>query len=309
MKKVLNNYKKKGAKKEIVKDGNIRRPSQLYQWFFTLNNYTQQDILHLKMRFNELCKWWIFEEEIGKKTHTPHLQGNISLKKKLRFTSIQKWDKRLIWSPTRNVSASIEYCQKETKIYTNLDLENFSEYDQIEWRGWQKDIIDKISKPCSDDRKINWLYDKKGGTGKSYLTKYLMRVENALVVDGKKTDIFHQIAKRKEEGIAVPLVIIDVPRASFSNISYSAIECIKNGFISSGKYEGGQYTFKSPHVIIFANTPPDKKKFSKDRWNIQKITGAFGDKITPSMPCSPVARDTPPSGLGCPGGTDVASVD
>ncbi len=265
---------KKGAKKEVEKDSNTklatRRPSQLYQWFFTLNNFTELDVLHLKMRFNKMCKWWIFEEETGKEG-TPHLQGNISLKKKLRFTSISKWDKRIHWEKTRNVEASIEYCRKETKIYTNLDLEEFDEYDNIEWKAWQKKVIESVSEPCKDDRKINWLYDEKGNTGKSYLTKYLMKVENALVVEGRKTDIFHQIAKRKEENIAVPLVIIDVPRASFNNISYSAIECIKNGFISSGKYEGGQYTFKSPHIYVFANSRPDNSKFSEDRWNIVDI--------------------------------------
>ncbi len=263
--------KKNGAKKEVGKDGNTksstRRPSQLYQWFFTLNNFTELDVLHLKMRFNKMCKWWIFEEETGKEG-TPHLQGNISLKVKLRLTSIKKWDKRIHWEPTRNVEAAIEYCQKETKIYTNLDLDGFDEYDKIEWRGWQKKVVEEISVPCTDDRKINWIYDDKGKIGKSFLTKYLMKVENALVVEGRKTDIFHQIAKRKEDGIAVPLVIIDVPRSSFNNISYSAIECIKNGFISSGKYEGGQYTFKSPHIYVFANTEPDRRKFSEDRWNI-----------------------------------------
>ncbi len=268
--------KKNGAKKEIGKDGNTkakaRRPSQFYQWFFTLNNYTKLDILHLKMRFIKMCKWWVFEEETGKEG-TQHLQGNISLKVKLRQSSIIKWDKRIHWEKTRNVEASIAYCQKETKIYTNLDLDNFNEYDEVKWKSWQSKVLKKVEHPCECDRKINWLYDKEGNSGKSYLTKYLMRVEDALVVEGKKGDIFHQIAKRMEDNRLVKIVIIDVPRASYNNISYSAIECIKNGYISSGKYEGGQYTFKSPHVYIFANKPPDENKFSKDRWNIIDIGG------------------------------------
>ncbi len=271
---------KQGAKKEVGKDGNTvakrGRPSQLYQWFFTLNNFTKQDVIHLKMRFNEMCKWWIFEEETGKEG-TPHLQGNISLKIKLRLTSIAKWDKRIHWEPTRNVEASIKYCQKETKIYSNIDMDDFDEYKEIKWKAWQQKVIDEVEKPCTDDRKINWIWDKKGNVGKSYLTRYLMKVENALVVDGRKTDIFHQIAKRQEikkpgdVKKSIPIVIIDVPRAAFSNVSYSAIECIKNGFVSSGKYEGGQYTFKTPHVYVFANTKPNKSKFSKDRWNIIKL--------------------------------------
>ncbi len=266
----------KGAKKESEKDSNTkpkrRRPSQIYQWFFTLNNFTQKDILHLKMRFNKMAKWWVFKEEIGKKG-TPHLQGNISLKVKLRFSSIRRWDRRMNWKPTRNVDAAIEYCMKETKIYTNIDFDNFCEYDKIEWKSWQEQVIKEVSEKCDNDRKINWLYEEKGNSGKSFLTKYLMRVENALVIEGKKHDIFHQISKRCENElpITIDIVIIDIPRSSFNKISYSAIECIKNGFVSSGKYEGGQYSFKSPHVYVFANKPPDKNKFSKDKWNIKKI--------------------------------------
>ncbi len=282
--------KKKGAKREVGKDGNtktkVKRPSQLYQYFFTLNNWEQKDILHLKMRFNKMCKWWIFEEETGE-SGTPHLQGNISLKIKLRPSSIRKWDKRIHWEKTRNVEASIAYCMKETKIYTNIDLDGFNEYDTIEWKGWQKKIVEEISIPCTDDRKINWIYDTEGRTGKSFLTKYLMKVENALVVEGKKADIFHQIAKRQEEGLKVDLVIVDVPRASFNNISYSAIECIKNGFISSGKYEGGQYAFKSPHIYVFANSRPDESKFSDDRWNIVDIGSVVASPNTTRRDCVP----------------------
>lgn len=252
-------------------DGNTKGQStQRYQWFFTFNNYEEQDIIRLKMRFSDLCKWYVFEKEIGE-NGTPHLQGNFSLKKKLRLTALKKWDKRIHWEPTRNVDAAINYCMKETDIYTNLDLDDYTEYDDVKWKPWQQDIIDKVAKPCKNDRTVNWVWDDEGNSGKSFLSKYLMRVENALVVDGKKGDIFHQIAKRKEEGIAIPIVIIDVPRASHSNLSYAAIECIKNGLVTSGKYEGGQYTFKSPHVYIFANEEPYLCRFSKDRWNVAEI--------------------------------------
>ncbi len=52
--------KKNRSKKEGEKIGNTkskrRQSSQLYQWFFTLNNWEPIDILHLKMRFNSMCK-------------------------------------------------------------------------------------------------------------------------------------------------------------------------------------------------------------------------------------------------------------
>ncbi len=121
-----------------------------------------------------------------------------------------------------------------------------------------------------------------------------MQVENTLIVDGRKNDIFHQIAKRKEADIpiAIPLIIIDIPRSAFNNMSYSAIESIKNGLVSSGKYEGGQYTFKSPHVYIFANSKPDENKFSDDRWRVKEVV----DLVNPPTP--PPGGDPPPAGGG-----------
>lgn len=258
---------------EKAKVGNTvqpSRPTQKFLWFFTLNNWVKNDITHLKMRFNKMCKEWIFEEEVGE-SGTPHLQGQIKLKVKLRLSSLKKWDPRIHWEPTRNREAAIDYCRKETKQYTNMSFDTFTEYDDIKWRPWQNVVIENVEVPCSDDRKINWVWDSTGNTGKSFLTKYLMKVENALVVDGKKADIFHQIAKRCEEGVKIGTVIIDVPRAACGKISYAAIESIKNGYVSSGKYEGGQYSFEIPHIYVFANELPEYKKFSLDRWDVTNL--------------------------------------
>lgn len=258
-------------KKRAKKIGKTVQSSQLYKWSFTLNNYKPEDILHLKLRLNKLCKRWIFGEEIGKKAETPHLQGQFSLIKKLRLTALKKWDTRIHWEATRNVDASEIYCRKEGKYYTNIEFEDFDEYKKVTWRPWQQKVIKKVEQECDKKREINWIYDKNGNTGKSMLTRYLALAENALIVDGKKSDIMHQIAKRCEEGLRIGTVIVDLPRASSNNISYSAIEAIKNGFVSSGKYEGGQYSFQTPHVYVFANEPPEKNKMSLDRWNISNI--------------------------------------
>lgn len=259
--------KKIGPKKREKKIGNTVQSSSCYMWSFTLNNYEKTDILHLKMRLNKLCKRWIFGEEVGEKG-TPHLQGQFSLVKKQRLTALKKWDARINWIPTRNVDASEVYCKKEGKYYTNIEFDNFDEYKDVVWREWQQKVVNKVTEECKEKREINWIYDEKGNTGKSMLTRYLALAENALIVDGKKSDIFHQIAKRCEEGLKIGTIIIDIPRASANNVSYAAIEAIKNGFISSGKYEGGQYSFTTPHVYIFANEAPEMHKMSNDRWNI-----------------------------------------
>ncbi len=257
-------------KKRPKKIGNTRQSSAFYLWSFTLNNYETSDILHLKLRLNKLCKRWIFGEEVGD-NGTPHLQGQFSLIKKQRLTAMKKWDKRIHWEATRNIDASEQYCRKDGKYYTNIEFEDYDEYNKVVWKPWQQEIVNKVEQDCVKKREINWIYDSEGNSGKSMLTRYLALAENALIVDGKKSDIMHQIAKRCEEGLKIGTVIIDIPRASKNNISYAAIEAIKNGFISSGKYEGGQYSFRVPHVYVFANEPPEKHMMSNDRWNIINI--------------------------------------
>ena len=59
-------------------------------WCFTLNNYTSEHEDLLKSFFNEYCRYMVYGKEIGSKEHTPHLQGYIQLKKKLRMLSLKK---------------------------------------------------------------------------------------------------------------------------------------------------------------------------------------------------------------------------
>ena len=71
-------------------------------------------------------------------------------------------------------------------------------------------------------------------------------------------------------------VMFDIPRAHGGSISYSSLESIKNGMVCNTKYETGVKVFNSPHVIIFANFPPDKPELlSDDRWNVVNI----GDEL------------------------------
>ena len=44
------------------------------------------------------------------------------------------------------------------------------------------------------------------------------------------------------------------------------MEAIKNGCFFSGKYESGMVRFNSPHILVFANEPPERTKLSQDRW-------------------------------------------
>ena len=70
------------------------------------------------------------------------------------------------------------------------------------------------------------------------------------------------------------VIVIDVPRDNGNTVSYKAIEQIKNGMICNTKYETGMKLFNSPHIIIFANMPPEEHKLSADRWKIFEISSS-----------------------------------
>jgi len=121
-----------------------------------------------------------------------------------------------------------------------------------------------------DDRKVHWYWSEAGAIGKSQFAKYLVARHDCLFFEeGKKADIMHLIFEAPEERLE--RIIIDVPRDNGNNVSYKAIESIKNGMIYSSKYEGGYKLFNSPHIIVFANEPPQEERLSSDRWVIKQI--------------------------------------
>lgn len=87
--------------------------------------------------------------------------------------------------------------------------------------------------------------------------------------------------------VKLRIVIWDVPRYSLDYINYAAMEEVKNGCFASTKYESGMCVFRNPHVVVFANAPPDYAKMSKDRWCVFRIEGHI---MLPESPPGAKAR-------------------
>ena len=67
-------------------------------------------------------------------------------------------------------------------------------------------------------------------------------------------------------------VLMNLPRSYDSSfLSYPALECVKDMLFFSGKYGSAMVNGPPPHVMIFANEPPDVTKLSRDRWCIREI--------------------------------------
>lgn len=263
---------------KVEQCGTPRRNTKKRAWCFTWNNYTDEDITYLQEKFKE--GEYLFGEEIGEKG-TKHLQGVVRYTNPRSFKSIRKTLKNNHIEACKNWPASLNYCSKEGKTYSNIEKINGTleqlllreEYKDVIWRDWQQQVIN-ILEENPDRRKIHWYHDEEGNKGKSFLCKYIALKYNAIICSGKTNDIFNQTLNWRLENkttLQIPPCIIDIPRSEFSHTNYAAIEQLKNGFLYSGKYEGGKVFGLPPHVFIFANCEPKQDQMSEDRWVIYDI--------------------------------------
>ncbi len=269
-----------GEGNTITSPPNTVNPAK--RWCFTLNNYTEEQRCSIISKIKEKCSVGIVGKEIAPNDNkTPHLQGYIEFKVKSRpkgafGISAIHWEKA---KGTR--LDSIHYCSKEDKnafshgcvIPRKLKLIS---PDQLYW--WQKDIIKLISDE-PDERKIYWYWSLAGATGKTSFSKYLTFHHGAVCFNGRSHDIKNGILDYyNNQGDTPRIVILPVPRCwSTSTLNYEALENIKDMYFYSGKYEGGMICSNPPHLIVFANEPPDESRMSSDRWHIVQIDGV-GDK-------------------------------
>jgi len=141
------------------------------------------------------------------------------------------------------------------------------DYDNVIWRQWQKELIEYIEQP-TDKRKIRWIYETEGNTGKSYITKYLTLFKDAYVITGgRKEDILYAYDGQE-------IIIFDLPRdfEKDKQYIYEVMEILKNGQYLSTKYQTIMKTFKIPKIIVMANFEPDYEKLSKDRYDVINIS-------------------------------------
>lgn len=248
-------------------------------WCFTLNNYTESDWKDISDWLLPSAHQYIVGKEVGEQG-TPHLQGYLYCENKMSFKQIKdKLPKAHIEKAKGTPKQNRNYCSKdgdyiehwietkEQKQQKRID-HALERYKNVQWKPWQQDVLNKLAeKP--DDRTVYWIYDRQGGNGKSFLCKYLYLTRNTIIADGKKDNIFNQMnIKVNEQELEPEIVMLDIPRCGQAYMNYGVIEQIKNGLIYSGKYEGGDVIFDSPHIIIFANFEPDYEQFTSDRWHV-----------------------------------------
>lgn len=238
------------------------------------DSYSHSDLVAIVAKISSK---WIYQEECSPEGFK-HYQMLIQLKKKTTIGQVIKF-----FSPlhgAKNVQAKTSdkdfwpYCSKEETRVSGPWVHGFPEYrepvkviSKEEMYPWQSEVVSIVEGPVND-RLVYWYYDTKGGAGKTALVKYLCVKHDAFLFNGKASDIASRIIVT---GVPPKLAVMNLARSQENYISYQGIEEVKDGMVASGKYEGGQCCFNSPHVIVVANFKPDETKLSEDRWKIVNV--------------------------------------
>ncbi len=249
-------------------------------WIFTYNNpgvsWTQ--LSHL-LSIGEVRKL-VGQRERGE-SGTEHYQGLIQYTNQVSFETLKALDPAIHWERCRNLKASLAYV---TKTDTRIDgpwTMGWSIPEQIrtispgDFRPWQLVAQSLLTGNNEDERNIYWLYERRGGVGKTAFAKWAAINLDTIVLGGRGADIKYGVFKYYKSRGNVQRCIFHFTRSVEGFVSYQALEEVKDGMFFNTKYESEMILFNSPKILCLANFPPDKDKLSLDRWKIGNIQ-AFG---------------------------------
>lgn len=255
-------------KKDTRKQGNEAK-----HWFLTYfptYKWNSADTNALLSWCKENCTDAVAGLEITPTTGVQHVHIQLSLKVKKRMTWFKHHFNNIVnCQMTRNGNTAETYSLKDNHIlfvYPNDIGQHI--HDPLEGEqlyDWELNIIE-ILKTKPDPRLIYWYWDGQGGTGKSTFCKHLLlNFDNILALeDASKKDILYAVTSN------IQTVILDFNKDT-EEIPYNAIETLKKGWGFSGKYESKMKMWNTPHIICFANKPPDLDKMMPGRFKVTYI--------------------------------------
>ena len=247
----------------------------------------------LKQFFDIIADEAVFQKEVGNTAGKLHYQGGFILKGSRKFKKnvldiFEEFFNNVLGlslQPAHNIKDVFVYCSKDETRASETCYAGYKEkYDMelasMELRPWQKDLFSFIKLKKEDkefrDRKIIWVEDKVGNTGKSAMLKFLrvgQKDLRARKLSVNSVDRLISAVTKVTSNEEIDLFMIDFTRTKGKDQNYedlfAAIEDIKNGYVVDmmyGKYE--EAIFRPPMILIFTNqTMCDYEKYlSQDRW-------------------------------------------
>lgn len=227
------------------------------RWCFTLNNWTQEELLHLTNFFDDRNAKYIMGEEVGEEG-TPHLQGYVEWPNQVRFETLKLASERAHWEKAKAKRAeNVKYCSKDA---VHIHCKGFyvkklvKVLKQEELYPWQL-FVENIVQSPPDERTIYWFWEPDGGRGKTALIKYLLvKYEHAAFSRACKASDILTVAN-----VEKTVYLFDFARSQQDFCPWSALEQLKDGLVSDSKLkkETRNLIMNPPIVICFANWRPD----------------------------------------------------
>jgi len=239
----------------------------------------------------------VFQYEKGEIKGKTHIQGTFTLEgpRMSKKETLNAFRKRFVnvsgltLSPVYDKLAISAYVTKpEGRIagpfYAGKNEVNNMEMRNSDLREWQRNLFEILTSdelPALKDRKVIWIQDECGNTGKSWFQKWLRLGQKELVVRGlpiTSVDRLLSAVNILSKKVNVDAYTIDFTRTKGEEQSYkdlfSAVEQIKNGSCLDCMY--GKYNesyFKPPLVMIFTNNRIEdfRSYLSDDRWVIYTL--------------------------------------
>jgi hypothetical protein len=239
-----------------------------------------------------------FQYEIGSKKGKEHIQGTFTLigPRQSKKSTLDLFRERfknvsgLTLSPVHDRFAINAYVTKDEgrtrgPFYGGKNNCFDTNMAKTPLRHWQKKLFEFLTSdelPKLKDRKVIWVEDTQGNTGKSWFRKWLdvgQNVINVKPLPVSNVDRLMSAVNIISKTNKVDVYTIDLTRTRGENESFkdlfSAIEQIKNGYVVDVMYgKFNRAIFDPPVVIIFTNEPlydHDRKidylkYLSEDRW-------------------------------------------
>lgn len=303
---------KRGLERQRSAQKKPRSPTQEWRlrmikntryWQFTWDSNSSQKKLpnkeKLKKYLNNTTDYCTFQIECGKLKSKLHYQGAFEItgsrlsKKQLlqRFEEVFGNVAGLTLTKARSMKDLVRYSTKEdTRVEGPFYLgkkEKFSEeFSDSSLNEWQQSLFDFIIKNQDNkilrDRKIVWVQDLVGNTGKSFFQKWLRIGQKQLVarkLPVSSVDRLISAVTKLSEQTKVDVYMINLTKTRGSDQSYddlfATLEQIKDGFLVDVLY--GKYVesiFDPPIVLVFTNESLANytDKLTSDRWLGFQIT-------------------------------------